>query len=559
MNAKRLVCLVLGAALVGTLGADVVIDATSEIVLTSNAPYATRLAERELNYFLKGVFGVPLKVVSERTPGRSAIVLGEGGVQNRDGFVIEAANGVVRIWGNDDDVPDGDISKTCWYGAEAPWQPHFRRGTLFGVYEFLERYAGVRMYFPGELGTVVPRTERLEVPAGRLERAPAFRYRKYGYEDGEDRDNAFKLLNWYRLRMETETMKCVHGHRRLKLYERFGKSHPEYFANHHSKYIKEAVRRKGHLCHSSKVWEEIERDAMKYFAEGGKDTFDLMPEDGMTPRLRCNCPTCTAAYGNDRDYANDLIWRHTVEVANRVKAVHPQARFTQMAYHPYGAVPQFELPENLDVVVARKGPWSLALPALERAESDQIRAWAAKLGRPVMLWNYPAKWYGSVVRLPGVPQLAPRAWAAYYRSLAAVVNGAFAESESDRWSYNYLNYYVFSRVCWEPQVDVEALLAEHHRLMFGAAAPPMAKFYDLLERKWMECVAAGYAEVLMNSGLATKHDATAASRRIYDGATMKELEALIGAAVGATAGDWERRRVEWVRTEYLEPLKRACQ
>ena len=539
------------------LFAAVTITPQSEIVVATNAPYATQLAAQELNVFLKGIFDRELPVVGMRTDGRSAIVLGGGRVENRDGFVIEATNDIVRIWGNDDDVPGGNIAKTCWYGDEAPWQPHFRRGTLFGVYEFLERYAGVRMYFPGELGTIVPRAERLAVPDGRLAKAPAFRYRKYGYEDGPQTD-AFKLLNWYRLRMETETMKCVHGHRRLKLYARFAKTHPEYFANHHNRFVKEQVRRRGHLCHTSKVWNEIEADAMKYFADGGTDTFDLMPEDGMTPPFRCNCPACAAAYGKDRQYATDLIWRHTAEVAAHVKAKYPAARFTQMAYHPYGAVPAFPLPENLDVTVARQGPWSLAFPALERAESNEIRAWAAKLGRKVMLWNYPGKWYGSVVRLPNVPQLAPRAWAAYYRSLADVINGAFAESESDRWSYNYLNYYVFSRVCWDPDVDVEAILAEHHRLMFGPAAKPMAAFYDLLEKKWMDSVRAGYAEILMNVGLTTKHDATAASRRIYTPELMRELEALLKEAADETANTpLPRRRVEWIRTEYLEPLKNA--
>ena len=131
----------------------------------------------------------------------------------------------------------------------------------------------------------MPRADRLTVPDGRLGKAPAFRYRKYGYEDGPQKD-AFKLLNWYRLRMETETMKCVHGHRRLKLYERFGKTHPEYFANHHNSHVQERVRRRGHLCHSSKVWDEIERDAMKYFADGGTDIFGLTTKHDATEASR---------------------------------------------------------------------------------------------------------------------------------------------------------------------------------------------------------------------------------------------------------------------------------
>ena len=172
--------------------ADVVVDRDSEIVMPTNAAYATRLAAEELNFFLKGVFGAPLPVVERRTAGKTAIVLGGGpdwesrhlgGVpRDRDGYVIDSRDGVLCIVGNDDDPPDP--AATAALPDEAPWQPCFRRGTLFGVYAFLERFAGVRMYFPGALGTCIPKTERIVVTEGRVEESPAFSVRRYGYEDG---------------------------------------------------------------------------------------------------------------------------------------------------------------------------------------------------------------------------------------------------------------------------------------------------------------------------------------------------------------------------------------
>ena len=54
--------------------ADVVVDGSAEIVMATNAPYATRLAAEELNSFLKGVLGEPLPVVAERTAGTSITV-----------------------------------------------------------------------------------------------------------------------------------------------------------------------------------------------------------------------------------------------------------------------------------------------------------------------------------------------------------------------------------------------------------------------------------------------------------------------------------------------------
>ena len=63
--------------------ADVVVDGTSEIVLPADAPYATRLAAEELNFFLKGVLGAPLPVVERRTAGKTAIVLGGSNWESR--------------------------------------------------------------------------------------------------------------------------------------------------------------------------------------------------------------------------------------------------------------------------------------------------------------------------------------------------------------------------------------------------------------------------------------------------------------------------------------------
>ena len=76
--------------------------------------------------------------------------------------------------------------------------------------------------------------------------------------------------------------------------------------------------------------------------------------------------------------------------------------------------------------------------------------------------------------------------------------------------------------------------------------------------KWMESVRVGYAEILMNVGLTTKHDATEASRRIYTSAVIAELESLLDEAVRLSEGVFTRR-VNWISAEYLGPLRKAYQ
>ena len=550
--------------------ADVVVDGTSEIVLPADAPYATRLAAEELNFFLKGVLGAPLPVVSKRTEGRSAIVLGGGhagrvplpvGVAprvDRDGYFIEARGDVVRIVGNDDDV--ADVAKAAFLPDEAPWQPCFRRGTLFGVYAFLERFAGVRMYFPGELGTCFGAggmrscasdsgkqhsCRFISVPEGRIEEAPAFSVRRYGYADGpvakellEGMDEtAFKRLNWYRLRMETAHLACCHG----------AKTH----------------------CLSPETWDAIFTNACAVLAAAQLPTtnhqppttnyqlvFDAMPKDGFTWARHCPCDWCAKNIPfskTDTGFATDLVWRRTAELANRLMEKFPNARVSQMSYIPYVRIPTNDIPGNVDVFVARRGPWAEGTAIGER-EKDEVRGWHAKLGRKVSLWNYPDKVDCWNLEMKDIPQLAPRAWARYYRAVAPHVTGAFAESESDRWIYNYLNYYVFSRLCWNPEADVEAILAEHHRLMFGAAAQEMAEFFDTLESCWMKVVEHPF-DTPLGPGVCKAPTEEELCTKIYSPEVLARLAALLDNAEAKVARrSLEARRIALFRREYLEPL-----
>ena len=554
--------------------ADVVIDCGSEIVLPNNAAYATRLAAEELNFFLKGVLGEALPVVAQRTEGKTAIVLGgaqdRGGLatpQERDGYVIEADGDAVYIAGNDDDV--SNVDATAALPDEAIWQPCFRRGTLFGVYAFLERFAGVRMYFPGELGTCVPRAERIAVPEGRVEEAPAFSVRRFGYADGpvskellggpvgryapiapQMNETDFKRLNWYRLRMETYHLRCCHG----------AKTH----------------------CLSPETWDAIFTNACEILssvphspafakASAGKPfsvphspfpvpphVFDAMPKDGFTWLRHCHCDWCERNIPfskTDIGFASDLVWRRTAELANRLKTIFPHARVSQMSYIPYVRIPTNEIPENVDVFVARRGPWAEGT-AIGARERDEVAAWHAKLGRKVSLWNYPDKVDCWNLEMKDIPQLAPRAWASYYRAVAPHVTGAFAESESDRWIYNYLNYYVFSRVCWNPDADVETILAEHHRLMFGSAAKEMAAFFDTLEQCWMKVVAKPY-DTPLGPGVCEAPTEEELRGEIYSPEVLSRLASLVSLASSKVAeGSMEARRIALFGREYLEPLCR---
>ena len=281
-----------------------------------------------------------------------------------------------------------------------------------------------------------------------------------------------------------------------------------------------------------------------------------MPKDGFTWARHCPCDWCAKNIPfsrTDTGFATDLVWRRTAELANRLAARFPHARVSQMSYIPYVRIPTNDIPGNVDVFVARRGPWAEGTAIGER-EKGEVRRWHAKLGRKVSLWNYPDKVDCWNLEMKDIPQLAPRAWASYYRAVAPHVTGAFAESESDRWIYNYLNYYVFSRVCWNPEADVEAILAEHHRLMFGAAAQAMAEFLDTLEACWMKVVAHPF-DTPLGPGVCKAPTEEELRTEIYSPEVRTRLAALLREAEAkVAAGSLEARRIALFRREFLAPI-----
>ena len=580
--ATALCCMALPAATLRT--------GNTEIVVAKDAPRTVKFAAGEMKHFLDGVFSCDVPVVNVPTGMRTPIHLGSdkwtkgAGISvdglARDAFRIVVTDKAVFIAGRDDPKanPDRSLDSTVWLN-------HYERATLFGVYEFLERYAGVRMYFPGELGEIVPKADSLDVPAVDVTVAPDMPGRYYSYFgegvwfEGEKRDEKstgrLRWLNSYRLRMQTRYVPFCHGLAHRGYLRRFQKTHPEYFRLNKdgSRDMNLALgSRSGKLCYSSGIWEEIYQDAKSYLKGEGaairgvlnpsgkvgwwyscqdNKYIDLMPHDGMVP---CECEKCKAAFDKDDagNYMDTMIWSNMAKIGNRLIAEGVEGFVTQMAYQPYRRVPDVDLPTNVLVMVAERGPWSIPYPDDLKLEYDEIAAWAKKLGHKVALWTYPCK-YGKR-KIPNIPSLSPWMWGRYYKAVAPWVDDLYAESETDRFVYHHLDYYVLSRVTWNTNVDIDAVIDEYFRLMYGPAAGEMKAFFKSLEEKWTT----GFLSRGENTMWGPSFTVAPPEDRwgkVYTAELMEEYGRLFAEATRKTAeGSLERRRVELMRREMLEPL-----
>ncbi|MBO5724317.1 MAG: hypothetical protein J6S58_05750, partial [Lentisphaeria bacterium] len=349
-----------------------------EIVIPRKTPLLS-FAAKELEYFLRKSGNVSCSVVTKPTPGAFALILGDNSFARAagldvkklpsEGFYIRREGRQIFLLGND--APDANPWKNRW----RMWM---KRGTLSAVYDFLERFAGVRFFFPGEMGTVVPRKKALELPAkiDITDRPDLITRENYsGHKSKWYEKNKYmgsltgENLNFLRQRYSDSPIPFGHGLAYLDLIKRFGKTHPEYFAlmPDGQRYKEPGMTHTGHICYHSGITEEIYKD-VKTFLTGGKPAernlknwsvnfgrkpyVSVMPQDWL---YWCCCARCAKIAPGARVYQNDpkaaqaisnFLWKHTADVARRLKKEKIDAVVTQMAYGSLDRLPECDIPEN---------------------------------------------------------------------------------------------------------------------------------------------------------------------------------------------------------------------
>ena len=224
------------------------------VVVTSDTPTKTALyAAEELVEHIKRATGVTLDIVkeSETPPGiHTRIFIGptkasaKHGIDAeqlaREAYVLRSAGNDLFIVGRED---DGDPLSSR--------NPNV--GTLWGVYDLLEHNVGVRWLWPGELGTVVPKTKNVRVESIDRTCASKLQFRELAWSrarrflkssakmEPEDAKLGFspktahayaKALQVFLRRHRTGGMdaKPPTGHAFSGWWTRYGKEHPEWFA-----------------------------------------------------------------------------------------------------------------------------------------------------------------------------------------------------------------------------------------------------------------------------------------------------------------------------------------
>jgi len=215
--------------------------AAAVVVLADKPTRVARYAAKELVTHVAKATGVRLAVISEKAARNDTlhpIYIGDCEAARAEGiavaqlkpeaFVLRVTDKAVFIAGDD--------------GGGEPLDSDTRAGTLWGVYEWLDRAVQVRWLWPGDLGTYVPKTStviakssdetteprffqrRLRAGLGFISEHPALGFRKEAFQQFSNDQSIY--LRRHRM---GRSYPVSYGHAFTDWWQKDGKAHPEWF------------------------------------------------------------------------------------------------------------------------------------------------------------------------------------------------------------------------------------------------------------------------------------------------------------------------------------------
>ncbi|GGD58269.1 hypothetical protein GCM10010911_15100 [Paenibacillus nasutitermitis] len=192
---------------------------------------------------------------------------------------------------------------------------------------------------------------------------------------------------------------------------------------------------------------------------------------------------------DEPDYKSTVFYSFLNKIAAKVKVTNPKAKIVTFAYFFTDTPPRVKLEDNIIVVLAPlTGDDRVPLNTNDTGSSNfghrlKLEGWLQNT-KNIMMYNY----YGSFLSDTYERPIAAKVQAdmKYYRDLG--ITGVLPESIMDartaNWSINALQFWLFQKLMWNPDADIEQLKSDYIRKAYGAAAASMRTYYDLIEEGW---------------------------------------------------------------------------
>ncbi|MBN2151375.1 MAG: DUF4838 domain-containing protein [Candidatus Lokiarchaeota archaeon] len=443
------------------------------IVLASGHSAAQGYAADQLGHYIALATGVTLKIIVEDAViPECCFIVGDHPAIERIAPEIDVAS-----LGDDGFWIRAKDRRVIIAGSKV-------RGAIYGAYTFLERHLGIKFLAP-EVVHVPKGDPKFEIREFSMKEVPAFAYRAITYLEAMDPDfcPTQKInLSPFAEREKGGSYRFSPGKMTHTFYslvppDKYFKEHPEYFS------LVNGERRQalGQLCLTNPDVVRIASETVIKWFEEEPDiiTVGIVQNDWTG---YCECENCRKV---DRGNPARTLLQFCVLIASVVKDKFPGKFIHTIAYTYTENYPDDwheQLPDNMIVVVCNMYPYRSNKPIdgdpMNAKYYKNLLGWL-KISRHVFVWHYFVDFTHYLAPYPIWKTVA--ADLKQYRALG--VEGVLLQAGIGLGLYQELQelkMWVFHKLLWDPDLDMNVLVHEFLKAYYGKAAPLVHKFIDSL-------------------------------------------------------------------------------
>lgn len=396
-----------------------------------------------LNVYLKKSLGIELPIKNDFKGNNKYIHLKYNSDILNDFISLSFSNNSITIQGNN--------SKMLSYG----------------VYEFLERFVGVRWYSTDF--TLVPEISSINIP---LDKEIIYKplvttrtvHSRLFYNDSSFAD---------KLKVSNEAFPNyvpnarVHTFHRFIPYEKFYDDHPEYYAFRNGK------RLATQLCLTNENVLEIVKDSVaSFFKKYDLSTVISVSQDDNTQY--CMCDNCSEIHDREGSPAGSMIY-----FVNQIAKSFPDKTISTLAYQ-YTRKPPLTKPESNVLITLCSIECDRSIPIDEGCKDFQsdLIGWS-KLTENIRIWDYTTQFTNFLAPFPN--------WGTIKPNINLFVNNnakwIFEQHSNNPSELFELRSYLMAKLLWDPNLDSNLVIKDFTNGYYGQGGVYIAKYIEEIQNQ----------------------------------------------------------------------------
>ncbi|MFT7161689.1 MAG: hypothetical protein ACI9GZ_002876 [Bacteroidia bacterium] len=434
--------------------------AVSRIVIPSNPTEVEKHTSVVLQNYLKQITGAGFEIVSDKNLAKSNDI--NIGKVNRpeiaeidfleleeDGFRILTKNNRLTIAG----------------GSE--------KGTMYGVYNFLEEYLGCRKYTSKI--SVIPAQFNIAVNNINDKEIPVFKFREVLYKDAYNPE----YMEWHGLdnhgsyNQKGDWGGWCHTTHSLVPPQEYCADHPEYYSMINGERLCSAeTHNVGDICFSSEgAFEVASKNLNKLMDEKPELTYWSVSQ--MDNAQYCRCPECQKAYDESGSTQGSII-----PFVNKMAKKFPDKTISTLSYWYSTRPPKGIKPEkNVNIMLCNIGsPRHIPIEEGDSTFCADLEAWY-KIHDNFIIWDYVIQFSNLIAPFPNLRTLQPNLQYLHKNGVTAMFEQANRDTGGE---FCELKAYVFANLMWDPYQDIDPIIDDFLNGYYGPAGKHIREYIDLM-------------------------------------------------------------------------------